>query len=67
MKQKKARAIPEPARCMLWGRYAGGCEFEVRTVSYHPRTKETISPAKDIVTNLRATTSFQKITGVLEE
>lgn len=70
MKQKKARTIPEPARCMLWGRYVGRCEFEGRNrpVSYHPRTKDTVSMAGDIITNLQAAlTSFQEIANGLEE
>ncbi len=70
MKQKKAWTIPEPAKCMLCGISADRCEFEVhnRPVSYHPRTKETVNLAEDIVANLQvALTSFQEIPNGLEE
>ena len=44
--EKKTRAIPEPVRCMLWGRSAGRCEWCNRPVSYHPCTKETVNLAE---------------------
>jgi len=46
MPQMKTRTIPEPVRCMLWGRSAGRCETCNRPVSYHPRTKETVNLAE---------------------
>jgi len=48
MAKKKTPTIPEPVRCMLWGRSAGRCEFEGcnRPVSYHSRTKETVNLAE---------------------
>jgi len=46
MIQKKSRTIPEPVRCMLWGRSAGRCEWCNRPVSYHPQTKEMVNLAE---------------------
>ncbi len=44
----KSRYIPEPIRCMLWGRAAGRCEFAGcnQPVSWHRETKETVNIAE---------------------